>query len=295
MSVVGRRSLLVFNLVASATMIPHRAMAMQLVSPAEEIAVIRDITPDWKNSEGVRCVDPNVVSDPARTRAARDRWPLAELLRNSNLAVDTTAGSAPSGLRTCARSLTTQRLAYGHPRIAGDSGSITFIATRLDGRNQVDSTRFDLRLVKSNGTWTVPQVLSESESVHNYVHGEGCYRFSHPLFTDRFIERLRIDTVLVRADTARLTLYPDSRSRVLLPAADHVGLGGGSGMFPSSWGVSHDTLHLGWNASGFAGLSASLHVVGDSLSGVMRYWTDAIGPPEPTVPVVGHRVPCPSK
>jgi hypothetical protein len=231
--------------------------------------------------------------------AARSRptpWSTSTLIglsRSPLVAIDTTAGRAPSGAHTCARTRTTWRLAYGHPRIAGDTGAVVFIATQLDERDQVDSMLFDFRLARSKGKWTVPGWLSESERTHNYVHGEGCYRLSHHPFIERGIENLRIDTILVHADTARIGGRLDS-PHALRPEADHVGLTRTvDTLFPSGWSVTHDTLHLTWNGNGYAILRVDLRVQGDALAGVMRYETDAIGAVIPKVPVTGRRVPCP--
>ena len=283
------------RLIVVASLIANQAMAMQVASQADEIAVLHDLLPGFNGPGGHSCFDPIVARDPARiTRGGPERWPastIVELLNDPRIAVDTTAGTAPTGVLGCARSRTTWRLAYGHPRIAGDTGSVVFIATRLDGRDQVDSMLFDLRLGRSKGKWGVPGWHSHLDVIHKYIRGEGCYRFTHPPFPS--FKYLRIDTVLVRAETATVAAWGDSSKHVLLPVSEGVGMSPSTDRFPSHWTVTHDTLHLVWNASGFALLKVDLHVQGDSLDGVMSFSTDNIGVPIPKVAVAGNRVSCP--
>lgn len=227
----------------------------------EQLALVGDILRDT-NGLGGGCLDSRIASEGQRGASSR-QWPASFY-------------------------------ALGLPEITADSATIVFVRSWISQTGEVDSALVTLRLHRENGRWRVAETLSDSLIVPRTVEGVGCYRFSHPPFREASEARLRIDTVLVRAEST-LVHYQmgGSGHRQLSPDQTHVGFAK-SEMSPyavPAWYVTHDTLHLIWSVMDHA-LYADLHVVGDSLDGQMHTETDVVGVPEPTVHVIGRRAAC---
>jgi hypothetical protein len=185
----------------------------------------------------------------------------------------------------------TWRLAYGRPRIFGDSAAIVFIGTRLDARGGVDSSKLDFRLERRTGKWGVEGWLADSQTVHRYVKGEGCYRLWYAPFGTPPRNRTRIDTTEVSAEStfagANWRPFPAYR---LSTGPRSVGVAA-QRWAHSTWYVSHDSVHFEWSRENQA-FVADLLVVGDALRGTMHVETDAVDPNPPTTTVRGQRIPC---
>jgi hypothetical protein len=261
-----------------------------------QIEVLRDLIALQSNGIDSLCLDPNVAAGTTSPAlASTRRWSdpvLKELLRNPRVAIDTTAGPAPRGAALCARSQRVGRVAYGRPRIVGDAGVVIALITFLNTRALPDSFRFDLTLERRAGTWTVLGSHGWRKNSPAYFDGAGCYRFSHPPFPQPDVTHLRIDTILVRAESTILSADGLPPLRRLLPTSQQIGMGGTSGYRTSYWYASHDTLFLIWSVPN-AGLAARLVVAGDSLRGSMEWGTDVVELVPTRVAVIGQRVRCP--
>jgi hypothetical protein len=172
----------------------------------------------------------------------------------------------------------------------GDAGTITFVGSRLDSRGNADTVMFDYQLVRSNGVWGVDRWLADSQTVHSYVRGDGCFRVAHA----PFVFGVRIDTVLIRAErrVTGTTWNSFARNR-LTPGPSQVGLGGPDGDAEAYWYVSHDSVHFHWG--GWPSyVVVDLLLESDSLVGIMRWESDYSDPNPPKVVVTGKRVACSS-
>lgn len=267
---------------------------------AREIDVLREImSQQWQNykeSNGRVCLDPTVAVYRASAPAPQERWStevLSAIARDVRFSLDTLTTALPRGMRGCTRSQTTWRLSYGRPRVYPDSAAMVFIATRLDARGQVDSAKVDFRIDRRAGKWRVDGWLADTETVHRYVKGEGCYRLWYAPLDTSPSNRLPIDTMQIRAESIFVgeswrslpayRLSPEPRSR---------GVAAQRG-WNSIWYVTHDSVHFEWSRMN-EDIYAVLHVVGDSLLGTMHSESDAIVPNPPTTSISGRRIRCAS-
>ena len=268
---------------------------------SSQFSVLRDLlqptgTRNWNVSGKTLCVDPNVALFPdANKEGPVEVWAeaaLVAILRLPSVAIDSAVGAVPRGGAKCTRTFSTARLAYGRPRVFGDSGAVVFIVTRMNSHAEPDSQMFDFQLTRRTGKWTVPHWLQFRETVHTYIRGEGCYRLSHK----PFVEGIRVDTVLIRADTTitdprgRYTATSEHRLR---PEPAQVGMPGQTMFGPpiSKWYATNDSLHFEWFTENSM-LYVSLLLAGDSVRGTMTHSSDAIVPNPPTIAVTGKRVSC---
>jgi len=124
----------------------------------------------------------------------------------------------------------------------------------------------------------------------------GCYQVAIGAWTETGQHKglvppaeFRLDTVASSSMFARYegpNAHPES-VRLALPDV------GGTRPFPGMWyPVGPDSLRIGWN-TGFTMGGYRLAVRGDSVEGIATTWVDLRrGPPDPTAPVRGRRVPC---
>jgi hypothetical protein len=276
------------------------APATSVALSGREIDVLRDVMaqqwPAYKGPDGRLCLDPTVASYRASASTTRERWStdvLSRIASDIRISLDTLTGELPRGMRGCTRLQKTWRLAYGRPRIFGDSAAIAFISTRLDARGGVDSSKLDFRLERKTGKWSVEGWLADSQTVHRYVKGEGCYRLWYvPLGTPPGT-RTWIDTTEVRAEStfvgANWQPFPAYR---LSAGPRSVGVAA-QRWAHSTWYVSHDSVHFQWSRQN-AAIIADLLVVSNTLRGTMHLETDAFDANPPMTSVSGRRIPCAS-
>ena len=274
---------------------PQQPRTTSTSTTKQQVALVGDIL-RGPNGLGGGCLDSRIANERAATGSSR-QWPasfLREVLADSAFALDTTVALTFRPTRACAPSSRSFRYAIGLPEITADSARIVFVRSWISQPGEVDSALVTIRLHRENGRWGVAETLADSLMAPRTVQGIGCYRFSHPLFREPSEAHLRIDTVLVRAEST-LVHYQmgGSGHRGLSPDQTHVGFAKSetSPYAVPAWYVTHDTLHLIWSVMDHA-LYADLHVIGDSLDGQMHTETDVVGVPEPTVQVVGRRVAC---
>jgi hypothetical protein len=265
---------------------------------AREIDVLRDVMaqqwPAFKGPDGQLCLDPTVAFYRASASTTRERWStnvLSKIAGDARISLDTLTAELPRGIRGCTRSQKTWRLVYGRPRVVGDSAAIVFIGTRLDTRGEVDSSKFDFRLERKAGKWSVEGWLAYSETVHRYVKGEGCYRLWYAPLAAPPANRTRIDTTEVRAESILV-----GQSWRTLPAyrlsTGPRSLGVAARPWPHSmWYVTHDSVHFQWSG-GFEAILADLLVAGDTLRGTMHLESDSVDPSPPATSIRGRRIPC---
>ena len=265
---------------------------------ARELDVLRDVLAQEASSSeaavGRPCFDPTVAFYRPSASTPHERWSdavLSRLAGDVEFSLDTLTTELPRRMPGCARSRTTSRVAYGRPRVGGDTGAIVVIRTRLDARAEVDSSKLDLRLGRKNDKWSVVGLLADTMTAHRYVQGEGCYRLWYAPLDAPPSNRDRIDTTEVRAESVpagenwqsfpayRLSIGP----RPLGVAAEPWGW--------KTWHVTHDSVHFEWTRSNQL-VIADLLVVGDTLHGTMRSETDAVVPNPPTTVMRGRRISC---
>lgn len=276
---------------------PAADTIVEVNADTAQLSVLHDLLSAavrWSPGESVACLDPVVASYPAPgVRPSLQRWSdavLGELLGDSAVRVDSTAGRHPPGSRTCARSSRLYRFAYGLPRLADDAGSVVAVASRLDSRGNADTAMFDYRLVRRKGVWVVDGWLADSQTVHNYVRGDGCYRLSHP----PFVSGIRVDTMVIRAEPfVTGTTWNSFPRHRLVAGPSQVDVVGPDGDNQVYWYVSHDSVHFVW-AGWPASIFVDLLLEADSLRGSMHMEYDYTEPDPPTVAVTGRKVACPS-
>lgn len=263
-----------------------------------ETEVLRDVMaqqwPAYKGPDGQLCLDPTVASYRASASTTRERWStdvLSRIASDVRISLDTLTSDLPRGMRGCTRLRKTWRLAYGRPRVFDDSAAIVFIGTRLDARGQVDSSKLDFRLERKAGKWSVEGWLADSQTVHRYVKGEGCYRLWYAPLGTSPANRPRMDTTEVSAESTFVgenwQTFPAYR---LSTGPRFLGVAARQWSH-STWYVSHDSVHFQWSRQNEA-VVADLLVVGDTLRGTMHLETDAVDPSAPTTSIRGRRIPC---
>lgn len=263
-----------------------------------EFDVLRDVVaqqwPGYQAQDGQLCLDPTIASYRANAWTPRERLSTDVLSRIASavrISLDTLTAELSPGLRGCARSQKTWRIAYGRPRAFPDSAAIVFIATRLDARGEVDSAKFDFRLERRRGRWSIQQWLADSQTAHRYVKGEGCYRLWYVPLETLPASRTRIDTTEVSAESTFI-----GRSWQTFPAyrlsTGPRSLGVAARQWSSAlWYVTHDSVHFQWSRYNYD-LFADLLVLGDTLRGTMHSESDFVVPNPPTTSVSGRRIPC---
>jgi hypothetical protein len=246
----------------------------------------------YKGPDDRLCLDPTVALYSPNASAPQERWAddvLARIAVDVRISLDTLTTAPAGGLAGCARTQSTWRVAYGRPRVFPDSAALVFISTRLDARQQVDSVKLDFRIKPKAGKWRVDGWLAETQVVHQYVKGDGCYRLWYrPAASSN---QTRVDTTDLLAESKRV-----GQSWRSVPAYRLSTPGPAKGVAAdkwkaSVWYVTHDSIHFEWGGS-WSAVYADLHVVGDSLRGNIRWETDAIVPNPPTSSIVGVRAPC---
>jgi hypothetical protein len=274
------------------------ASAVQVDVGARELDVLRDMIEEESPLPGATggrlCFDPTVASYRPSVSTPRERWSdavLSTLAGDVNFSLDTLTTELPRGMPGCARSRKTSRVAYGRPRIGGDTGAMVVIRTRLDARGAVDSSKADFRLARKSDKWSVEGIIDDTMTVHRYVQGQGCYRLWYGPLDTASANRDRIDTTELRAESVlvgenwqafpayRLSIGPRS-------------LGVAARAWPRSiWHVTHDSVHFEWTDTNQM-VFADLLVVGDTLHGTMHSETDAVVPNPPTTVMRGRRISC---
>jgi len=281
--------------------LPSRAQiapATPVSLDASQINVLRDVIAQfWQpfhGPDGQLCLDPTVASYRARASTPRERWStdaLSVIARDARISLDTLTAELPSGMRGCTRTQKTWRVAYGRPRVFGDSGALVFVRTRLDARGEVDSSKFDFRLERRAGKWSVTRWLADSQTVHRYVKGEGCYRLWYAPLETPSANRDAIDTTEVSAEPTFLFENSQSLPAYRLSAGPRA-LGVAAQRWTySAWYVSHDSVHFRWSGGNTA-IVADLLVVGDTLRGMMHLESDGVELNPPTTSVSGRRIAC---
>ena len=283
---------------ASSRLIAQAASVAPVILGDRDFDVLRDVVGQqwsaYKGMDSQLCLDPTVASYRASVSTTRERWStdiVSRLAGTVRISLDTLTADLPRGIRGCTRSQTTWRVAYGRPRVFPDSAAIVFIGTRLDSRGGVDSLKVDFRLERKAGKWSVEGWLADSQTVHRYVKGEGCYRLWYAPLETPGPSRTRIDTTELTAESTfvgqswqtfpayRLSMGP----RFMGIAAQQ--------WSNSTWYVTHDSLHFEWSRLNEM-MVADLLVFGDTVRGTMHSETDAIVSNPPTTSVQGRRIPC---
>lgn len=124
----------------------------------------------------------------------------------------------------------------------------------------------------------------------------GCYQVEIGVWEETGQHKGLVPPADFRLDTtASTSMFAKYEARHSLPEPVRLALpeAGFSRKFPGMWHpLGPDSLRVHWN-TGFAMGGYRLAVYGDSVRGIATTWVDfRKGPPDPTAPVRGHRVPC---